>query len=283
MCVAGAAHASEGGGGAYPNGAESVSVAQLPPPGTYALTYSNYYTADRLNDGNGNSVVPDFSLDAFANIVRVVHVTDTKILGATLAMQAFVPLVNLDVHAAGARQSKFGLGDLIINPFILGWKNGNWNLVATMDTFVPTGRYNKNDLANIGRNYWTFEPVLAVTYADPKGGPEVSAKLMYDFNTRNKATNYSSGQEFHVDAAAAYNFNPLTIGITAYYYKQTTDDRQNGMRVGLDGNRGKSFAAGPLVRYQLGTVPITAQWQHEFTADNRPQGEKFWLKAAFRF
>jgi hypothetical protein len=29
------AHASEGGGGAYPNGAESFSVAQLPPPGTY--------------------------------------------------------------------------------------------------------------------------------------------------------------------------------------------------------------------------------------------------------
>ena len=40
---------------------------------------------------------------------------------------------------------------------------------------------------------------------------------------------------------------------------------------------------GPVVRYQLGRVPITAQWQHEFHAENRPQGDKFWLKAAFRF
>src|SRR3546814_13167022 len=66
------------GGGAYPNGAESIGVAQLPPPGTYLLGYSNYYTADRLNDANGDSAVPDFSVDAFANIARIVHVTDKR-------------------------------------------------------------------------------------------------------------------------------------------------------------------------------------------------------------
>lgn len=277
------AHATESGGGAYPNGAESVAVAQLPPPGTYLLAYSNYYAADRLNDADGHSAVPDFSVDAFANIARFVHVTDKKILGATFAMQAFVPVVDLTVHAAGARQHKFGLGDMIVNPFILGWNQGKLNVVATMDTFVPTGRYRKGDLANIGRNYWTFEPVLALTYADPKGGPELSAKLMYDFNTKNKATDYRSGQEFHVDMAAAYNFNPLTVGVSAYYYAQTTDDKQGGVRVAPDGYKGEAFAAGPLLRYQLGHVPITAQWQHEFHAENRPQGEKFWLKAAFRF
>lgn len=283
MTAASAAHATESGGGAYPNGAESVAVAQLPPPGTYLLAYSTYYAADRFNNADGDSIVPDFSVDAFANIARVVHVTDHEILGATVAMQAFLPIVDLTVHAAGARQHKFGVGDIIVNPLILGWRNGNLNVVATVDTYVPTGRYSKNDLANIGRNYWTFEPVLAMTYADPKGGPEFSAKLMYDFNTRNSATDYKSGQEFHADMAAAYNFNPLTVGITAYYYKQTTHDRQNGVRVGLDGNRGEAFAAGPLIRYQLGKVPITAQWQHEFHAENRPQGDKFWLKAAFRF
>jgi len=280
---AGTAQATESGGGAYPNGAESIAVAQLPPPGTYLLAYSNYYSADRLNDGNGDSVVPNFSVDAFANIARFVHVTDKKILGATVAMQAFVPVVDLTVHAAGMRQHKFGLGDMIVNPLILGWNKDNLNIILTMDTYVPTGRYKKTDLANIGRNYWTFEPVVAVTYANPKGGPELSAKLMYDFNTKNKATGYRSGQEFHVDLAAAYNFNPLTVGATAYYYKQTTDDKLGGARVGTDGYKGEAFAAGPVLRYQLGRVPITAQWQHEFHAENRPQGDKFWVKAAFRF
>lgn len=281
--IATSAQATETGGGAYPNGAESVGVAQLPPPGTYLLAYSNYYAADRFNDAHGDSIVPDFSVDAFANIARIVHVTNHKILGATVAVQAFVPIVDLNVHAAGAHQHKFGVGDIIVNPFILGWKNGNLNVIATMDTYVPTGGYSKNDLANIGRNYWTFEPVLAATYADPKGGPEFSAKLMYDFNTKNTATDYQSGQEFHTDIAAAYNFNPLTIGVSAYYYKQTTDDKQNGLPVGLDGNRGEAFAAGPLVRYQFGNIPLTFQWQHEFHTENRPRGEKLWLKTAFRF
>lgn len=279
----GIAQASENGGGAYPNGAEALDIAALPPPGTYLLDYANYYTADRLNDADGKSLVPDFRIDAIANIARFVHVTDTKFLGATVAMQAFVPLVDLKVRAGGVRDHKFGLGDMIVNPLVLGWNKGNWHYILTMDTFVPTGRYNKNDLANIGRNYWTFEPLVAISYKNPKGGPEFSAKIMYDFNTRNKATDYSSGQEFHVDASASYNFNPLTVGITGYYYKQTTDDKQAGIRVGNDGFRGEVLALGPVVRTTFGKVPLTFQWQREFMAHNRPQGDKFWIKSVFRF
>ena len=281
--IPGTAFATENGGGAYPNGAEGLDIAALPPPGTYLLDYANYYGADRLNDGNGDKLVPDFSVDAFANVARIVHVTDKKFLGATVAMQAFVPIVDLKVSAAGARDHKFGLGDVIVNPLVLGWNKGNWHYVLTMDTYVPTGRYNKNDLANIGRNYWTFEPVAAVTYKNPKGGPEFSAKLMYDFNTRNKATDYRSGQEFHADFSASYNFNPLTVGVTGYYYKQTTADKQNGLRVGPDGFKGEAFALGPVVRTVLGKIPVTLQWQHEFMAHNRPQGDKLWIKTVFRF
>ncbi len=67
------------------------------------------------------------------------------------------------------------------------------------------------------------------------------------------------------------------------YFKQTTDDKQDGLKVGADGNKGEALALGPLIRYQLGKVPITAQWQHEIFSDNRTQGNSFWLKAAFRF
>lgn len=95
--------------------------------------------------------------------------------------------------AAGARQHHFSIGDIIVNPLVLGWKKGNWNFVATVDTLVPTGRYKRTDLVTIGRNYWTFEPVVTVTYAVPEGGRAL-VKLMYDFNTRNKATDYRSGQ-----------------------------------------------------------------------------------------
>lgn len=277
--------ASEGGRTAYPNGAEALTIAALPPPGTYLLNYGYYYTADRLNDDNGNSAgPPDFSVNIVGDIPRFVHVTNLKVLGASVAMQAFVPIINVNVHAGGARQNKFGIGDIIVNPLVLGWQRKNTFFVATMDTFVPTGSYKRTNLANLGNNYWTFQPVLAVTHFNPKGpGPEVSLKLMYDFNTKNRDTNYRSGQAAHVDFAAAYNFNPLTVGITGYYLKQTTDDKVNGARVGVNGNKGEVFALGPLVRYQAGKVPIAFQWQHELSATNRTQGDSFWLKAAFRF
>jgi hypothetical protein len=273
VSIAAPATASEGGGGAYPNGAEALSIAALPPPGDYLINYANLYTADSLNDGDGHSSVPNFSIDAYSDVFRYIHVTDRKIFGATWAQQVFVPVVDLTVHAAGQRDHHFGIGDVIVDPIILGWHfKNNWHVVAALDTWVPIGSYNRSDLANIGRNYWTFEPVLTASHFNPAGGPEVSVKLMYDFNTRNKATDYHSGQEFHTGFAAAYNFNPITVGMNGYYYKQTTDDKQNGVRVGDDGYRGEALALGPVIRYQVGKVPISFQYQHELFAHNRPKG-----------
>jgi hypothetical protein len=277
------AHATETGGGAYPNGAESLTVAALPPPGTYLLNYTTYYSANRFNDGAGKVLIPDFSVGAFANVFRFVHIYDFNILGASFGMQAFVPIVDLDVKAAGAKGHKTGIGDLIVNPFILGWHLDNLHIVATMDTYLPTGGFNKNDVANIGRNYFTFEPVLAFSYFDPKGGPEFDLKLMYDFNTKNNATDYQSGQEFHADYAVSYNFVPWTLGVSGYYYRQTTNDYQFGSIVGPDGFKGEAFAIGPMIRYVVDQIPITFQWQHEVYSRYRPEGDKFWLKAVFRF
>jgi hypothetical protein len=50
------AQATEGGGGAYPNGAESFLAAALPPPGLYYINYLAHYSSDRLNDKNGDKV-----------------------------------------------------------------------------------------------------------------------------------------------------------------------------------------------------------------------------------
>ena len=273
--------ASEGGGTPYPNGAEALGIAALPPPGTYVLNYAMYYNADRLNGGDGRSLVPDFRLHATVDVARIVHVSSINILGASWAQQVFLPVGNISVQAAGRRDRKFGIGDIIVDPIVLGWTAGNTHIAVGLDTFVPTGRYNRNDLANIGRNYWTFQPVLAITHVSRKG-VETSLKLMYDFNTTNAATSYRSGQEFHADLGAAINIRKWGLGVSGFIDRQTTDDRIDGARVGRDGNRGSAFGIGPLIRYAVGSVPITLQWQHETSAENRPQGDRFWLKANFR-
>jgi hypothetical protein len=282
-------HATEGGGGAYPNGAEDFMSGAVPPPGFYFINYLTYYTANRLNDGNGDKLLPDFKLRATADVLRFIYITKHQVLGANWGMHAFVPLVHLDVRVNGTSDSKVGLGDIIIDPVVLSWHSKNWHFASGVDIYVPTGAYDRNDLANIGRNYWTFEPIVAATFLSDSGF-EASGKFMYDFNTRNNNANvqghdvkYLSGQEFHFDYTLAYHIDKWSLGLGGYFYKQITDDEVNGTKVGTDGFKGQAFALGPQVKYDYKNMSFTLKYQKEMAVENKPEGDKFWLKFVYAF
>lgn len=274
----GTAFATEGGGGAYPNGAEDFMAGALPPPGTYFLDYVNYYTATSLKDHGGNNLVPKFDLDVVVNVFRLVHVTNCRVLGANWAMHAFLPLARMDVDATMGEDDRTGTGDIIVDPFILGWHFRNFHITTGLDIYLPLGSYDEDRLANTGRNYWTFEPVAGLTYLWDNGF-ELSGKFMYDFNRENTDTKYRSGQEFHVDYTLGYHVDRnLAVGVGGYCYYQTTDDEVNGEKVGTDGFKGRVMAIGPQAAYQYKNMSFTLKWQKEFEARNRPEGNNFWGK-----
>ena len=66
----------------YVPGIEGLKAASLPPPGIYLRDYNVFYYSDRLNDSQGNSI-PGTDPKAFiyANVPRVLWITDTKLLG----------------------------------------------------------------------------------------------------------------------------------------------------------------------------------------------------------
>jgi len=274
--------ATEGGGGAYPNGAEDFMSGAVPPPGTYFINYFTHYSADRLANNNGNSALPLFKLNVTADVLRLIHVTDKQFLGGFWAMHLFVPLVHVDVAVPGAGKSRNGLGDIIVDPFILAWHGKNWHAATGVDVFIPSGSYDKNDMVNhgVGRNYWTFEPIVAGTYVSDDGY-EVSAKFMYDINTRNKDTHYLSGQEFHVDFALGKKTDNFTVGAAGYYYQQVTDDELYNTTV--SGNRGRVVALGPAIKYDHKNMSFSLKYQFEMAAYNRPQGNNLWLKFVYAF
>lgn len=288
LCMgAGIGHATESGGGAYPNGAEDFMVGALPPPGTYFINYLAYYTADRLNDENGDKLFSKFDLNVVANTFRFIYVTKHQVFGASWAMHAFVPFGYVDVERRIAppfpteSDDRFSLGDIIIDPFILGWHWKNFHITTGVDIYIPTGHFDEDDLANFGRGYWTFEPVAAFTYLSD-GGIEVSAKFMYDFNTENNDTNYQSGQEFHFDYTVGYHIKNWSLGVGGYYYKQTTNDELNGEKF-LGGFRGQVFAVGPQVKYDYKNMSFTLKYQKEMDVENKPEGDKFWFKFMYAF
>lgn len=274
------AFATEGGGGAYPNGAEDFMTGSIPPPGTYLINYFSYYHADKRKDNSGSTVPGDFDAESTADTLRFIHISKKKVFGASWGMHTLIPFVNVHIRTPGGVDSKAGLGDITVNPLLLGWHFTNWHLAAGVDTKIPTGSYNKKDIANIGRNYWTFEPIFAVTYLS-NDGYEASGKFMYDFNTKNTATNYWSGDEFHFDYTLGKKIENMNIGIGGYYYKQITDDSLNGNT--LYGKKGQVFAFGPQFRYGLKNMYFTLKYQWETLVKNRPEGEKLWFKFGYIF
>lgn len=281
LAAVSAAHATEGGGSTYANGTENFMVAAAAPPGLYGMIYADHYSSNQMNDANGKSLgIPGFKVRATAIVPRVVWVPGIKVLGGGLVAHMLAPLVDLRVSALGASQSKSGLGDVTVG-IGLGYSHSpQFHSAIALDLTLPTGRYNKNDMANIGRNYASIEPVYAVTYVDPKGF-NGDLRIGYLFNRRNKATDYKSGDEFHFDYAAGWGLgNGWTLGIGGYYRQQIRSDKQAG--VSLADSKTSGMAIGPNVKYDSGKGWfVTAKWQVETRVKNGTKGNALWLKAVF--
>ncbi|MBI2754350.1 MAG: transporter [Betaproteobacteria bacterium] len=284
ILATGPALATEGGGSIYPIGVENYVCCALPPPGVYGMVYAERYGADRVRGNNGQVVTPPtFKVTASAVVPRIVWVTPQTVAGASLAVHAILPVVDLDVDVMpGLRQKKTGIGDMIFGP-ALGWHHSpQLHTLLALDVFAPTGEFDKNDLVNIGRNYWAIQPIAGISYIDPKG-LNADAKVMWLYNLKNKDTNYRSGQEFIVDYAIGWGLgNGWTLGVGGYVYQQINDDKLNGTAV--PNNKARAFAIGPSIKFDSGKGWfVTAKYQDEGSVRNRADGAAFWLKAVFPF
>lgn len=92
----------------------------------------------------------------------------------------------------------------------------------------------------------------------------------------NTATNYSTGNELHLEGAINQHFaNGFTLGLGGYWYQQISDDGGTGNRIGPF--KGRVLALGPLIGYTIkaGEIPISlsGRWFHEFDTENRVSGD----------
>lgn len=278
------AYATEGGGSIYPVGTENYVCCALPPPGVYGMVFAQRYHASEVRGNDGQVVTPPtFGVTAYAVAPRLVWVTPTTLAGASLGFHAILPVVNLDVEVMpGLAQKKSGLGDMVFGP-ALGWHHSpQLHSVLALDIYAPTGKYDKGDLANIGRNHWALQPVAGVSWIDP-AGLNADAKLMWTYNLKNKDTGYRSGREFIVDYDLGWGLgNGWVLGVGGYVYRQLNDDSQNGATVA--NNKGRALAIGPSVKYDSGKGWfVTAKYQTETSVRNRADGAAFWVKAVHPF
>lgn len=307
-------YAGEGYGSHYPGGNEDFMAGALPPAGTSIfINYLVDYNASTLKDNAGRNATAgappsglktNFNLNVLVDAMRYVSVTKLHILGGDLVWHVIVPVgyehVSLQAvvpgfgtaYGPGFPSSKTGLGD--IEPGIgIAWHHSKTlHSVFAVDVVMPTGQYGSApgsgsssrtfiaDPANLGRNYWSIDPLYAITYIGDKSSPipglELSAKFMYWINTVNSATGYVSGQEFSADYLLGYHINKkLAIGANGFYRMQTTDDKQFGKTAydpltGLQtGVRGNVMSIGPAITYEIPHGCLTFKWQHDIYAQDR--------------
>lgn len=276
------AHAGENGNTQYAPGASQFYAGAIPPmEGLFFLSQTSHFSADRVNDGNGDEIPIDFKVRATAETLRFLYVSDVHIGDATLWGQLVVPLLKLDLESRFASDDRFGLADITTTVGLALHPDQMQTFAMGLDIAMPTGSYDVDRFANTGLNHWSFQPTVAYKYFDPQG-LEVAVSSRLIFNTENTDTNYTSGNEFVIDYAVGWNVGNMKIGATGYYLKQFTDDEGPG--VGPDGHRGEGLAIGPSFTYSFNPgMQLSASWQHDVFAENRSQGDAIWVNFATKF
>ncbi len=273
-------------------GTEDYYAGALPPPGFHYINYVLYYTADKLMDQNGDEGgPPNFEATVAANVFRPIYVCKKQILGANPAWHVVVPLVYKKFESDLFDDSATGIGDIYVSPLILGWHSKVLHTVAGLDVIVPSGKYNNDDVANIGNDHWTFEPAVALSALFPCGF-QFGVKLMYDFHTKStdyrptgavETGDFQTGQQFHGDYNVSYAFLPnFQVGAAGYFLFGITEDELNDESV--NDSKEQVVAVGPSVQYApLKNLSIVAKYLFEMEAENRPEGNAAWLKVVYSF
>lgn len=283
FCPLRSALAAESGGSAYLGGNEDFMSGALPGPGFYPIAYAFYYTADEFMDSNGNKKPVDFDLDVTGTAFRFIYVSDMTLFGASVAWHAIVPVVNsqVDIAQAGVDDSTTGFGDIEVSAMILGWHlSKNFHVVGALDIWLPVGKYDVDDAASLGRNYWTVAPVIIPTYISNTGF-EISAKMQYLINFENSDTDYTTGHEFICDYLIGQHFGNWMFGLNGMLYLQSTDDELSGNDI--SNSKGQALSIGPAIQYNYKNMFFNVKVQFDTNVENRPKGEKFWFKFMYAF
>jgi hypothetical protein len=162
---------------------------------------------------------------------------------------------------------------------------GNWHVLTATHFIFPVGHYDKTTLANAAHNYLTYTQELSATWTpSPSWMFDLSSNI--SFNERNDETNYKSGDIVGLTWGANYRLpsNPnWQVGLHGLYLDQIEDDElPHGVKVPDGGFRIEKFNAGTQLTYWFNpSAAIMLKWTREWEVENAPQGDLFWLQAAF--
>ena len=164
--------------------------------------------------------------DLFLTLPTAIWVTPVDVLGGDLALTGTFVFGNADLDAsatlaipgvgagtASVSDERWAVGDPAVGAMV-GWHAENSNYLLSASVNVPVGDYDAGRLSNISLNRWALDLTGAATWLDPETGFELSGAAGITFNGENDDTEYETGTEFHLEAAAVYHFSTtISVGV----------------------------------------------------------------------
>lgn len=289
------ANASEGGGSYFfPGAFASFAVAVPPDQGFQFVNQALYFHGDADRAVLQGRVGLSLKATALYNYFGGFYTLPDPVLGGKLQVGGEVPVAY--VHIKGSIEAPplptleesdrdFNIGDSVLLG-ALYWKTGDLHFKVMEMMFAPTGAYSKNNVANVGRNYWGFDTSFSATWLSSKTGTEVSLIPGILFNTENTDTDYKTGNEFHMDFMMnQFLAKSFALGAQGYYYKQLTGDSGDGAKLG--DFRGESYGFGPALLWVPGCgggkLSLIGKWLFDSHCEKRLKGSYGQLILAYKF
>lgn len=246
--------ATENGGSNYlPGFYGDFQMGSLPDKGVYL---NNLLTMYQDHTGATASIL---------EIPGLMYVPGSEVLGAKFALGVWPGVTFSKDHTNDSSLDRLALGDPYLMPVLLNWSWEDLQISLYEGIIVPVGYYEKDHL-NIGRNIWTFDHNLSLTYRLPAGN-EFSMNFGFMNNTENAATHYTTGDELHLDYVLGHYFSQeFALGVVGSFHKQVTADQAPEEILAKEYTQASTI--GPVIMYNLTVagkdISTAVKWLHEF-------------------
>jgi hypothetical protein len=271
-----------------PGSSLGVPMGLLPAPGLYASFALSHFSF-RGHDNAGRETPA--KLGTTPGALSFLYVNDFKVFGASYAFGFLQPARYQTLDTPALKDEQFGAVNSILNVGTLSWKLGDGlNVSLGQDIYLKDGSYRLGTRfpipttapVSVGRNYWTFQPRLAVTYlAD---GWTFTDSMLLNFNTENTRTRYQSGTVLINEATLTKRIGVFEVGLASVYMNQLTSDKQFGEvllpipRVRGLGKRLEYLSLGPMIGYNTGIYTVQIYYQQNLVARNFGGGSQIWSR-----
>ena len=249
------------------------------PVGRYAGFLLPVYVADTIKGPQGE-IVEEGTVKVVAIAPFVSFVTETKILGGNYGALISPSFSNtaIEFPRLDVDDSQFGLADLYVVPFQLGWHLPTVDVTTSYGFFAPTGRFEPGADDNLGLGMWSHELSVGTTvYLDQAKSWHFATRAFYEIHSGKDGIDQKVGDLMTLEGGFGKTLsNASSVGLAYYAQWKVTEDSGADLAdlpPSLSGQKDRGFGLGPEVDLLQGGLVIRGLF--EFGSRNSLQGFVF--------